>query len=349
MSTHAWRPQPAGPFTLAQLAEALGLPVPAQGGQPLLGVRPLSEAGPEHLSFLDNTAYRNEARTTRAGAVLVRPRDAELLPPGTAALVTPQPYVSFALALQAFYPVIAPQPGIHASAEISPQATIHPTARVEPGAVISAYAQVGEGAHIGAGSVLGAGVSVGAGTVIGAQCTLQKTTIGARCILHPGVRIGQDGFGFAQQGAALIKVPQVGGVIIGDDVEIGANTTIDCGALADTVIEDMVKIDNLVQIGHNVKIGRGSRIVAQTGIAGSATLGAYTVIGGQSAIAGHISIADKVMVAARSGVTKTIGAVGAVVAGLPAQPIQQWRRQVAVLNRLAKASRHAAGTEDEGA
>ncbi len=345
---HAWRPQPAGPFTLAKLAEALGLPVPGQGGdQVITGIRPLSEAGPEHLSFLDNTAYRNEARPTRAGAVLVRARDAELLPEGTAALVSPQPYVSFALALQTLFPGSLPQPGIHASAEISPEASLHPTARIEPGAVISAHASVGEGAHIGAYSVLGPGVSVGAETIIGSHCTLQKTTVGARCLLHPGVRTGQDGFGFAQQGATLIKVPQVGGVIIGDDVEIGANTTIDCGALADTVIEDMVKIDNLVQIGHNVKIGRGSRIVAQTGIAGSATLGAYTVIGGQSAIAGHITIADRVMVAARSGVTKTIEAVGAVVAGLPAQPIRQWRRQIAVVNRLAKASRHNAAEDDE--
>jgi UDP-3-O-[3-hydroxymyristoyl] glucosamine N-acyltransferase len=186
--------------------------------------------------------------------------------------------------------------------------------------------------------VVGRGVSIGEGSIIGSHCTLHKTTVGENVLIHPGVRIGQDGFGFAVQGENILKVPQVGGVIIGDAVEIGANTTIDCGALADTIIEDLVKIDNQVQIGHNVRIGRGTRIVAQSGIAGSASLGAYTVIGGQSGVVGHIALADKVMVAARSGVTKTISTVGAVVAGMPAEPISTWRRKVAVLSRLVRQS-----------
>ena len=277
------------------------------------------------------------------------PRDVEILPPEVIPLVTPQPYVSFALALQAFYPWPVPEPGRHESAMVAESVTLHPTARLEPGVVVYPGAMIGAHVHVGAHSVIGRGVSIGEGTVVGPNCTLMKVTIGAQCVLHPGVCIGQDGFGFAVSGEAILKVPQVGGVRIGNMVEIGANTTIDCGALGDTVIDDMVKIDNQVQIAHNVRIGKGSRIVAQAGIAGSATLGAWTVIGGQVGIVGHIALADRVMVAAGSGVSKTVGEIGAVVAGRPAEPIQQWRKRMAVITRLTRQAvlRHKATHDDE--
>lgn len=333
-------------LTLADLLQRLGLDAPA-GAEALTldGVRTLEAAEPSHLSFLDNSSYKAAAAATRAGAVLVRKADAGVLPEGVVALVTANPYAMMARALAVFHPEAPVVGGISAQAVVSDRAQVDPTARIEPGAVVYAGVTIGAGAHIGAHTVLGENVVVGNGTRIGSHCTLVKTTLGARCLVHSGVRIGQDGFGFAVDGATLVKVPQVGGVVIGDDVEIGANSTIDCGALGDTVIEDMVKLDNQVQVGHNVRIGKGSRVVAQTGIAGSATLGQFTLIGGQVGIAGHLTVADRVMVAARSGVTKSIETVGAVMAGIPAEPIMEWRRKVALLARLAKRKKAAGGND----
>ncbi|RYE60578.1 MAG: UDP-3-O-(3-hydroxymyristoyl)glucosamine N-acyltransferase [Hyphomicrobiales bacterium] len=329
-------------ITLATLCRHLDLPVPeGKGDIEITSFKPLHEAGASDISFFDNQLYKHGARTTQAAAVLIRPKDADILPDNVIALVTPQPYVAFALALQVMYPSPAPDAGVSQFAVVSGKATVHPTARIEPYAVVYEGASIGAHVHIGAHTVVGAGVSVGMGTRVAAHVTLQKAKIGAGCIIHPGVRVGQDGFGFAvgrdnNGEMSLIKVPQIGMVRIGNDVEIGANSTIDCGALGDTIIEDMVKIDNQVQIGHNAKIGRGSRVVAQSGIAGSASLGSFTVIGGQSGVVGHVSIADKVMVASRSGVTKSTSNSGEVLAGMPAVPIQEWRKTVAVLNRLTK-------------
>lgn len=330
------------PVLFTDLAKQLHVTLPPPfEGKTYENVLPLDQAGPRDLSFLDNPKYTEQAKTTKAGFVLTRPEHAALLPQqGCSALTTQNPYAAFAIALQLLHPKPAVQPGISQFAVVSSSATIHPTARIEPYAVIYANVTVGEGAHIHAHAVLGDGVKVGAHSVVGAHCSLLKTTIGSHSQLHPGVRTGQDGFGFAfdkRDGIAhLIKVPQVGNVVIGNHVEIGAGTTIDCGAMANTIIEDQVKIDNQVQIGHNAHIGAGTRIVAQTGISGSAKIGMFTVIGGQSGVAGHLSIADGVMVAARSGVTKSIPQAGAVVAGLPAIPINEWRRQSAAVARLAK-------------
>lgn len=324
-------------ITIQSLCDHLGLPVPEGRGHIVLShFKPLHEAGASDISFFDNQLYKHGARSTQAAAVLIRERDASMLPEGVTAIITPQPYVSFAKALQLMYPQPTPDAGISQFAVVSGKAQIHPTARIEPYAIVYENAVIGAHAHIGAHAVIGQGVSIGSGTKIGSHATLQKCSLGAGCIIHPGVRIGQDGFGFAITGDQLIKVPQIGNVKIGNEVEVGANTTIDCGALGDTTIEDMVKIDNQVQIAHNVKIGRGSRIVAQVGIAGSSSLGAYTVIGGQSGIVGHTAIADKVMVASRSGVTKSISEAGQVVAGMPAVPINEWRKTVAVIARLTK-------------
>ena len=331
----------AGPFAASELAEKLGATLEGGGDASLSGVLPLDQATPEHLSFLDNQAYKSLAEETKAGAVLVRPQDAELLPKKTLKIILDNPYVGFAKALQLFYPDQDVQAGISAQAIVSQSAAIDPTARLEPGVVVYPNAKIGAGAHIGAHTVIGEGVEIGTNTKVGSSVTLLKAKIGQHCLIHSGVRIGQDGFGFAQDGATLVKVPQVGGVVIGDDVEIGANTTIDCGALADTVIGDMTKIDCQVQIGHNVKLGKGCRVVAQVGLAGSSTFGDGVVIGGQSGVAGHIQIADYVMIAGRSGVTKSIDTPKTVVAGFPAMPIQQWRRLNAHLARMLKQSKKA--------
>ncbi len=347
-------------ITLHTLCQHLGIATPAgKENLELTAVKTLHEAGKTDLSFFDNQQYKHGARTTQAAAVLVRERDAKTLPEGVLPLLTPQPYAAFARALQLMYPTPEPEGGISQFAVVSASAKVHPTARVEPYAVIYAGADIGPHVHIGAHTVVGQGVRVGEGTRIAAHVTLQKCSIGHNCILHPGVRVGQDGFGFAMatgpKGVELIKVPQIGQVEIGNDVEIGANTTIDCGALGNTVIHDMVKIDNQVQIAHNVKIGHGSRVVAQVGVAGSASLGAFTVIGGQVGISGHTTMADKVMVAACSAVTKSITTEGEVLAGIPAVPIKQWRRSVATLARLTKmvkgnaADKEAEKVEDNNA
>jgi UDP-3-O-[3-hydroxymyristoyl] glucosamine N-acyltransferase len=324
-------------LTLLNLTKAIGLNPPPTGAEKVVsGVAPLEAAGPGQVSFLDNPKYRASVKETKAAAVFIRLNESQLLPPGCIALICANPYAAMARALHAFHPAPGVVPGISKQAVVSDSATIHPTARIEPGVVVYANASVGEGAHIGANTVIGEGCKVGAHTRIGSGCTLQKTTVGERCLIHPGVRTGQDGFGFAVEGEQLVKVPQIGGVVIGNDVEIGANTTIDCGALGDTVLEDMVKLDNQIQIGHNAIIGKGTRIVAQSAVAGSTTIGKFNLIGGQVGVAGHITTADKVMVAARSGISKSITQVGAILGGAPAVPLNEWRRQVAIVARLAK-------------
>lgn len=319
-------------LTLAALCAQLGVAVPPQGGEGLLqGVKALHEATPNDLSFLDNAAYKAQAQATKAGAVLVRQTEAALLPSGVVAVICPQPYVAYARALQIFYPQPPVVGGVSQFAVISNRATIDPTARIEPYVVIYANVVVGPGAHVGAHVVLGEGVRIGSRTRIGAHATLERCTVGEDCYLHSGVRIGQDGFGFAQSGTELIKIPHLGRVVLGNRVEVGANSTIDAGALNDTTIADDVKLDKQVQIAHNVTLGRGVRIAAQSAVAGSSSVGEWCVIGGQVGIAGHLKIAPKCMVAATSGVTKSIEAPGSVVAGMPAVPIAQWRQQMAML------------------
>lgn len=324
-------------FTIANLCAQLGIAVPAQNTErELLGVATLADATPSHLGFLENPSYKAAAQNTKAGAVLVRAAEAELLPKETIALICPQPYVAYAKALQLFYPQPPLVGGISQFAVVSSSAKVHASARIEPYAVVYANAEIAEGAHIGAHAVIGESVVIGAQCKIGPHATLMKCKLGARSIIHSGVRIGQDGFGYAQNGAELVKIPHVGGVVIGEDVEIGANSTIDAGALSDTIIENGVKLDKQVQIAHNVRLGQGVRIAAQSGIAGSSTIGAFTVIGGQSGVAGHLEIAPKCMVAAASAVTKIIPTPGSVVAGVPAVPIAQWRQQMASIALAAK-------------
>ncbi len=327
----------AGPFTLADLAEIGGaaLSDAADRTRRMVGVAPVEDAGPDQVSFLDNTKYVAAFEASRAGACVVRPAQAGRAPDGMALLLSDDPYRAYARIAWAFHPAPRPEPGIAPSAHIDPTARLGADCRVDPGAVIGARVEIGPGCHVGAHAVIGDAVEIGAESRIGAQCTLQCCVIGERVILHPGARIGQDGFGFALGASGHLKVPQLGRVIVGDDVEVGANATIDRGAGPDTVIGAGTKIDNLVQIGHNVRLGRGCVVVAQAGLSGSTRVGDMAMFGGQSGMAGHLTIGDGARVAAKSGVFRDIPA-GQTVTGIPALPVKEFWRQVAALSKLAK-------------
>lgn len=303
-------------------------------------VATLRAAGPGALAFLANPAYRAQLPGTRATAVVLAPAAAANCP--CACLVSNDPYAAYARIAAELYPPPAATPGVAPGASIGPGSGIPASAEVAPGAVLGAGVRLGERVVIGPHCVLGDGVNVGDDTrLVGSTTVYAGVTIGARCIVHAGCVIGSDGFGFARgRDGRYTKVPQVGGVRIGDDVEVGANTTIDRGAVDDTVIGDGVKLDNQIQVGHNVVIGPHTVIAAQTGIAGSTTIGARCVIGGQVGIAGHISIADDVIVGGGASVTGTIRRAGVYGGGpTPADDLPRWRRNMArfgQLDRLAK-------------
>lgn len=299
----------------------------------IAGLAPIESAGPRDLVFYDNPRYAAALRETRAAACLLRPEHVAHLPDHVEALATPEPYRAFARVAAALVPqsLRAPQlfgEGVSPQAHVHPQARLEPGVDVDPGAVIGAGAEIGSGTRIGANAVIGAGVRIGRDCTIGAGATLFYALVGDRVILHPGVRLGQDGFGFALGPKGALKAPQIGRVIVQDDVEIGANTTVDRGATRDTIVGEGTKIDNLVQIGHNVVVGRHCVIVAQTGVAGSTRLEDFVVVGGQTGIAGHLRIGRGAEIAAQSGVMRDV-APGARVGGSPAQDLRGFLKAAA--------------------
>ncbi len=325
-------------FSLGELSVRFGLELRGSPEVRVSHVATLAEAREGSLSFLANSRYRRSLRETRASAVILEAAEAQACP--VAALITPNPYLMYARAASLFHPEPAVEPGIHPSAVVADGARIAASAAVGPLAVIEADVEVGDRVQIGPGCIVQAGARIGADTRLIARVNLYAGVwIGERCILHAGVVIGADGFGFASDSGTWVKVPQVGTVRIGDDVEIGANTTIDRGAIGDTVVEQGVKLDNQIQVGHNVTIGAHTAIAACTGISGSTTLGKRCMIGGMVGFAGHLMIADDVVVTGCSLVSASIREAGSYSSGMPTVPSRQWRRMVANLRRLGERER----------
>ena len=327
--------------TLGELAVRFGLELAGDPALEVTRVATLQAAGPGCLTFLANPHYRRHLAATRATAVVLDPRSAADCP--AAALLSRNPYAAYARIAQVLHPEPVAPPGVHGSAVVDPDAQVSGNATVGPQAVIEAGVQVGERAFVGPGCVLMRGARIGPDSRLVARVTLYPgVVLGSRCVVHAGVVIGADGFGFAPDRDGYVKVPQVGGVRIGDDVEIGANTTIDRGAIEDTVIEDGVKLDNLVQVGHNVRIGAHTVVAGCVGISGSSVIGRRCMIGGAVGIAGHLELGDEVIVTGYSLVTRSLPGPGMYSSGMPAIPAADWRRTVARLRRLPTLERRLA-------
>ena len=304
-------------------------------------IAPLDAAQASDITFLDNQKYLGELATTRAGACLLAPRFAAQTPARLAVLVTAEPYRAFVAVARALFPGALRPSSLFDTTGRAAGAQVHPSARIEAGVTIDPLVVIGPRAEIGAGTVIAAAAVIGPNVAVGRDCSIGAgasvlhALIGDRVIIHPGVRIGQDGFGFLPSPKGHVKIPQSRRVIIQDDVEIGANATIDRGSTRDTVIGEGTKIDNLVQIAHNVTIGRHCLIAGQVGISGSACVGDFVMLGGKVGIADHVTIGARANLGAQSGVMNDVPA-GARWIGSPAQPVRDFMKGVAVLRRLAR-------------
>jgi len=313
-------------------------------------IAPLDRARPSDISFLDSPKFLDALRTTRAGVCLLAPRFAAQAPERLAILLAPEPYRAFVAVARALFPTALRPSSLFGASGRSGEARVHPSARIEAGvtidplAVIGPDAEIGSGSLIAAGAVIGPCVAIGRDCAIGAGATITHALLGDRVIIHAGARIGQDGFGYLPSPRGHQKIPQTRRVIIQDDVEIGANTTIDRGSTRDTVIGEGTKIDNLVQIAHNVSIGRHCLIAGQTGISGSSQVGDFVMMGGQVGLADHVSIGSGAMLGAQSGYMTDVPPGGRFV-GSPAQPVREFMKSVAVLRKLTRAGGKREGDE----
>jgi UDP-3-O-[3-hydroxymyristoyl] glucosamine N-acyltransferase len=318
---------------LGELAGAIGAELHGDPDIVIDGVGTLQGAKPGQLSFLSNSAYRKYLKDTAASAVILSEDAAPEC--GVAALITDNPYLAYARAATRLFPTERPNAGIDESAVVAASAQIDERASIAAGCVVGERVRVGAEAVIGPGSVIENDCEIGAQTRLVARVTLcRQTRIGSRCLIHPGAVVGADGFGLANDQGRWIKVPQLGRVWVGDDVEIGANTTIDRGALRDTVIGNGVKLDNQIQIAHNVEIGDNTAIAACTGIAGSTKIGKQSTIGGGVVVVGHLEFADNVHFSAESLVTRSFSEPGYYSGNLPAMPNREWRKTIAHLRHL---------------
>jgi UDP-3-O-[3-hydroxymyristoyl] glucosamine N-acyltransferase len=319
-------------FRLSDLAERIGATLRGPDAD-VTGIAPVEEAGPGDVTFLSNPKYTAAARATKAAAMIVK----EPVPgAGCTFLVSANPYLSFALAVELFHPPAGPAAGISPLASVHPGATVGKDASIGPFAVVEEGGRLGERVVLHAGAYVGKGASIGDDSVLYPRATLYAgVQVGRRAILHAGCVIGSDGFGFAPSPQGYRKIPQVGIVVIEDDVEIGANTTIDRAALGVTRIGRGTKLDNLVQVGHNVVVGKDTVIAAQTGISGSCRVGDRVMIGGQAGLAGHLEVGDGVMLGAKTGVAGSLKAAESVAwSGVPAMPHKTWLRMAALLPSL---------------
>ncbi|MDE1973155.1 MAG: UDP-3-O-(3-hydroxymyristoyl)glucosamine N-acyltransferase [Hyphomicrobiales bacterium] len=328
--------------TLTQAEPCPGVPLERR----IIDIAPLDVARGSDIAFLDNAKYLDALARTHAGACLLTPRFAAVAPAGLPVLVTAEPYRAFIAVARALFPSSLRPSSLFRTTGRATGAQVHPSARIEAGVTIDPLAVIGPGAEIGGGTLIAAGAVIGPNVAIGRDCaigagvTVQHALIGDRVIIHPGARIGQDGFGFLPSPQGHQKIPQHRRVIIQDDVEIGANTTIDRGSTRDTVIGEGTKIDNLVQIAHNVSIGRHCLIAGQTGISGSAQVGDFVMMGGQVGLADHVTIGSGAMLGAQSGVMSEVPARERYI-GSPAEPVREFMKGVATLRRLARGQKKA--------
>ncbi len=330
----------AGPFTLEELANIAGAEISGTADPKTVftDVAPLDAAGVSDVTFLNNRSYVGQFEKTAAGACIVDPRFASKAPEGLALLLTNKPHRAYARVAQAFYPQPKSVARIHPSAVVDASAVIGEGCEISPGVVIGPAVEIGRNCRLEANVVIEAGVVIGDNSVIGANASLSHSILGKNCKVHPGVRIGTRGFGFAMEPEGYEDVPQLGRVILEDDVEIGANSTIDRGAGPDTVIGTGTKIDNLVQIGHNVKLGRQCVLVAQAGMAGSSELEDFVVIAAGSGVNGHTKVGKGAQVAGKSAVMRDVPA-GDTVGGIPAIPLKDYFRLVTMWQRQLKEKR----------
>ena len=321
------------PISLGELATRFGCELIGDPDVVIDAVASLQNAGPSSLSFLSAPAFKKQLASTKAAAVVLRADDAEDSP--AAVLINENPYACYARMAAVLHPAPALEPGIHSSAVVVESASIADTAHIAANVVIGDRSTVGSNTYIGPGSVIGPDCVLGDDCRLVANVTLVRdVTIGARGIVHPGAVIGADGFGNAMTPDGWVKVPQFGGVRIGNDVEIGANSTIDCGALDDTVIEDGVRIDNLVMIAHNVRVGEHTAMAAMTGISGSAVIGKRCLFAGKSGTVGHITVCDDVIVSGQGMISKDVTEPGVYASAFAAEKVGDWNRRVARIRRL---------------
>jgi UDP-3-O-[3-hydroxymyristoyl] glucosamine N-acyltransferase len=324
--------QRCGPFSLGQIALAVGGAAECDGRM-LSGLAPLHSATDGDISFVKGGRYRGALEHTKAGAVIVPPELVDAVPPSCMPIVSTTPDEAWASAAAMFHPVWPCRPGIHPSACVAPDALVDDSAEIGAFACVEAGAEIGPRCRVASYAYIGGGVRLGEDCRVGVSASITHAELGARVFVFAGVRIGEQGFGFSWTKHGFVTAPQLGRVLIGDDVEIGANTTIDRGSVQDTVIGAGTRIDNLVQIGHNVRIGRNCVIVAQVGIAGSTVLDDFVQVGGQAALADHLHIGAGTKIGAQAGLIADAPA-GAVLLGSPAQPRGEFFRQVAMLKRL---------------
>lgn len=325
------------PIKLGELARLFDCELQGDPDIVVDDVGSLQSAGPGTLSFLSAAAFKKQLYDTSAAAVILRAADAADAP--VAALISDNPYATYARMAAVIHPRPVYEPGIHASAVIDSSASISASAHIAANTVIGENSSIGADCYVGPGSVVGPDCSIGDDCRLIANVTLVRSvTLGARTIIHPGAVIGSDGFGNAMTPQGWVKVPQLGGVKIGCDVEVGANTAIDCGTLGDTVLADGVRLDNLVHIGHNARLGAHTAVAGLSGISGSVVIGDRCIFAGQSGCVGHITICDDVIINGRGMVTKSISEPGVYASGFPSEKVKDWNKKVAKFRRIDKLS-----------
>jgi UDP-3-O-[3-hydroxymyristoyl] glucosamine N-acyltransferase len=338
--------EPSTGYRIDDIARRFGLEARGDSARVIRGVAPLARAGRDQLAFLANPRYAGELADTTAGVVVLRAEYADASP--APVLIAKDPYLAYARIAALFENVPAPTPGVHPTAVVAAEARVDTTASVGPGCVVESGATVEAGAVLGPHSVIGPDCTVGAQSRLGAHVTLvSRVILGKRVLIHAGAVLGADGFGLARDREGWVKVPQLGGVRIGDDCEIGANTTIDRGALEDTVLEEDVRLDNLIQIAHNVRIGAHTAMAGCAAVAGSATIGRDCMIGGSAGVLGHLEVADGVTITAMTLVTHSIREPGVYSSGAPIEENRAWRRNAARMRQLDAMARRIATLEKQ--